>query len=136
MCPECGSDRMRLIEFDFGICSQTGYRDCGEYFQCSDCGATGDPEELSVDDRSILGETERSLTMGRPRSRGGHLNELLSFPGCIGQGRSARIGATLLMDWLACQGCSKHRIAQQRTEEQKRRTTNERSREVSDQYTG
>ena len=53
MCPDCGSDRIRLIEFHFGICSQTGYHDCGEYFRCVDCGATGDPDELSIGCGSI-----------------------------------------------------------------------------------
>ncbi|MCL4395325.1 MAG: hypothetical protein M1482_11085 [Chloroflexi bacterium] len=46
MCPECGSDHISIEEFDFGICSQTGYHDAGERFHCGACGATGDADEL------------------------------------------------------------------------------------------
>ena len=46
MCPECGSDHISIEEFDFGICSQTGYHDAGERFRCGACGATGDADEL------------------------------------------------------------------------------------------
>jgi len=46
MCPECGSDHISIEEFDFGICSQTGYHDTGERFRCGACGATGDADEL------------------------------------------------------------------------------------------
>ena len=42
MCPECGSDHISFEEFDFGVCSQTGYHDAGERFSCGACGATGD----------------------------------------------------------------------------------------------
>ncbi len=42
MCPECGSDHITFEEYDFGICSQTGYHDAGERFRCGTCGATGD----------------------------------------------------------------------------------------------
>ncbi len=42
MCPECGSDHVTIEEYDFGICSQTGYHDAGERFRCGACGATGD----------------------------------------------------------------------------------------------
>ncbi len=46
MCPECGSDHISIEEFDFGICSQTGYHDVGERFRCGACGATGEADEL------------------------------------------------------------------------------------------
>jgi len=46
MCPDCGSERIHVIVFDSGVCSETGYHDCGERFQCRDCGSTGDPGDL------------------------------------------------------------------------------------------
>jgi hypothetical protein len=46
MCPECGSDYITIEEFDFGICSQTGYHDAGERFRCGACGATGGASDL------------------------------------------------------------------------------------------
>lgn len=45
-CPECQGDQVRIVEYDFGVCSQTGYRDAGERFQCSDCGFSAGVEEL------------------------------------------------------------------------------------------
>ncbi len=45
MCPECGSDYISIEEYDFGICSQTGYHDAGEHFRCGACGATGDADD-------------------------------------------------------------------------------------------
>lgn len=53
MCPECGSDAIRLVEFDFGICSQTGYHDYGEYYECRECGAKGDPDDLILENRFV-----------------------------------------------------------------------------------
>jgi len=53
MCPECGGDLIRVVEFDFGICSQTGYHDCGERFQCRECGASGSMDDLSID-RNVM----------------------------------------------------------------------------------
>ena len=46
MCPECGSNQVIPEAFDFGICSQTGYRDAGERFRCLACGAQGDAEDM------------------------------------------------------------------------------------------
>ena len=51
MCPECGSYLIRLVQFNFGICSQTGYHDCGEYYECRECGAAGEPNDLVVGNR-------------------------------------------------------------------------------------
>ena len=66
MCPECGGDRIRLVEFDFGTCSQTGYHDCGESFQCLECGATGDPDELvDLDQKMVhLSDGEELVNVG------------------------------------------------------------------------
>lgn len=46
MCPECGSDHISIEEYDFGVCSQTGYHDAGERFRCGACGANGDADDL------------------------------------------------------------------------------------------
>ena len=46
MCPECGSTQVTIDAFDFGICSQTGYRDAGERFHCRECGAQGDADDV------------------------------------------------------------------------------------------
>jgi hypothetical protein len=46
MCPECGSDDLRIDEYDFGVCRETGYRDAGERFECRPCGGTGDVSEI------------------------------------------------------------------------------------------
>ena len=79
MCPECGSDHISIEEYDFGICSQTGYHDCGEYFRCGDCGATGDPDELSVDYGSIPADgaefQDESAALAAGQGR-----DLLNFP--------------------------------------------------------
>jgi hypothetical protein len=56
MCPECGSDQVTIEEYDFGICSQTGYHDSGERFRCGACGATGNADELCTHG-SFLAET-------------------------------------------------------------------------------
>lgn len=45
-CPECLSDNLACVSFDFGACSQTGFHDAGERFECRACGATGDAEEV------------------------------------------------------------------------------------------
>jgi hypothetical protein len=42
MCPECGSDIVSVVEYDFGRCPETGYHDAGERDECHDCGAYGD----------------------------------------------------------------------------------------------
>ena len=49
-CSECLSDNTKTYEYDFGTCPQTGYWDAGERFQCLNCGATGDAEDLVADD--------------------------------------------------------------------------------------
>jgi len=46
MCPECGSDNIRIEPYDFGRCSETGYHDAGERYRCLECGASGDAEDL------------------------------------------------------------------------------------------
>jgi hypothetical protein len=46
MCPECDSTQLKITEFDFGTCPETGYHDAGERFECQDCGAEGDADDL------------------------------------------------------------------------------------------
>ena len=46
MCPECGSENVRVVEYDFGRCRETGYHDAGERYECHVCGACGDAGEL------------------------------------------------------------------------------------------
>ena len=48
MCPECGSDDIRIEPYDFGRCSETGYHDAGERYRCLECGASGDAEDLAA----------------------------------------------------------------------------------------
>ncbi len=48
-CPKCLSDDVEVREYDFGICSETGYHDAGERFRCRACGATGDADDLVAD---------------------------------------------------------------------------------------
>ncbi len=48
MCPECGSDNVRVTEYDFGTCPETGYHDAGERFRCLDCGAQGEATDLAL----------------------------------------------------------------------------------------
>ena len=50
MCPECGSDNVRVEEYDFGKCPETGYHDAGERYRCLECGAIGDADELVSQD--------------------------------------------------------------------------------------
>jgi hypothetical protein len=47
MCPECGSNNVRIEVYDFGVCHETGYHDAGERFECRDCGAKGDVAEVA-----------------------------------------------------------------------------------------
>ena len=68
MCPECGSNNIGLRSYDYGICSETGYRDAGEYFCCNDCGATGDVSEVESDGHladpdGVLRESDASEKM-------------------------------------------------------------------------
>lgn len=46
MCPECGSDNVRIAHYDFGRCQETGYRDAGDRYECIECGYYGEPSEL------------------------------------------------------------------------------------------
>jgi len=46
VCPACGSWKLIAVEYDFGICSQTGYHEAGERFRCTVCGDQGDADEL------------------------------------------------------------------------------------------
>ena len=55
MCPECGSNEVTVNAFDFGVCSQTGYRDAGERFRCRVCGASGDAADCGETDGSSPG---------------------------------------------------------------------------------
>ena len=45
-CPQCGSHDLRIVPYDYGMCSQTGYNDAGERWECKSCGSTGYEEEL------------------------------------------------------------------------------------------
>ena len=70
MCPECGSDAVSVHEYDFGICPQTGYHDAGERFECHDCGAEGDGDDLapSEDEDSSEAKTgERAIVAERAK---------------------------------------------------------------------
>lgn len=46
MCPECGSSNFAIKQYDYGVCSETGYHDAGEQFHCRECGARGDVDDL------------------------------------------------------------------------------------------
>ena len=46
MCPRCGCYNVRIVEYDFGTCPHTGYRDAGVAFECGGCGATGNADDL------------------------------------------------------------------------------------------
>jgi transposase len=46
MCPECGSDNVRVVPYDFRRCPETGYHDAGEAYRCLNCGETGDAHDL------------------------------------------------------------------------------------------
>ena len=45
-CPVCGSDDLRIEEYDFGKCPETGYHDAGERYCCLNCGDSGDASDL------------------------------------------------------------------------------------------
>jgi hypothetical protein len=47
MCPECGSENVRIEEYDFGVCRETGYHDAGEMYCCAACGAGVTPRMLA-----------------------------------------------------------------------------------------
>ena len=68
MCPHCGSDNVEVWPYDFGICPKTGYHDAGERFECRDCGATGDADDLVSDAGGLLDVApadSRDLTSAR-----------------------------------------------------------------------
>jgi hypothetical protein len=46
-CPNCGSDDLRIEEYDFGVCRETGYHDAGERYRCLACGDEGDADDLA-----------------------------------------------------------------------------------------
>ena len=50
MCPVCGSDNVKVVEYDLGRCPETGYHDAGERYECRDCGAYGDADELELEE--------------------------------------------------------------------------------------
>jgi hypothetical protein len=52
MCPGCGSDDVKINEYDFGACRETGYHDAGEIFICRECGETGAAEDLGPSGQS------------------------------------------------------------------------------------
>jgi len=68
MSPECGSDKVEVRPYDFGTCQQTGYHDAGERFECRNCGATGDADDLVSDGGGSLdgaSGNSRDLTSAR-----------------------------------------------------------------------
>jgi hypothetical protein len=72
MCPQCGSDDVRIEEYDFGICRETGYHDAGEIFICRACGAKGEIDELVIpteDDDAAC--NPRSVGSSEPSAGGG-----------------------------------------------------------------
>jgi hypothetical protein len=64
VCPMCGSGDVRVFEYDFGVCSQTGYSNSGERFECSRCGTSGESDELlaCAESDAVLGGVEDSAT--------------------------------------------------------------------------
>jgi ribosomal protein L37AE/L43A len=75
-CPQCDSQNLRIIRYDYGTCSQAGYRDAGERWECRTCGAIGDGDELgtqsevSVDKRSIKAAINGRAGVPGPAWRG------------------------------------------------------------------
>ena len=65
-CPQCGGQDLRIAPFDYGTCSQTGYRDAGERWECRRCGAVGDGEELNPQRGRTSGMTVGSLDATQP----------------------------------------------------------------------
>jgi hypothetical protein len=49
---------MTVIEYDFGVCPDTGYHDTGERFRCFDCGARGDAADLVYPREAVTREPE------------------------------------------------------------------------------
>jgi rubredoxin len=52
MCPQCGSDNVRVGDYDFGRCPETGYHDAGERYECLICGSNGEATELVTEETS------------------------------------------------------------------------------------
>ncbi len=47
-CPECLSTEIVAQSYDYGMDTDTGYRDAGEQFRCLACGEVGDAEDVLV----------------------------------------------------------------------------------------
>jgi hypothetical protein len=47
-CPDCGSDDLDFREYDFGVCSETGYHDAGVRAICRACGSENDERDTEV----------------------------------------------------------------------------------------
>ena len=62
-CPSCGSDAVRCMPFNFGVCPETGYHNSGERFMCSQCGHAGDAEEIDrlVQQAGVVWEEQHSF---------------------------------------------------------------------------
>ena len=54
-CPQCDGRELHIVPSDHGVCSQTGYRDASERWECRTCGATSDEDEL------VMGSREASI---------------------------------------------------------------------------
>lgn len=69
-CPQCGDQDLRMFPYDIGTCSQTGYHDAGERWECRTCGAVSDGEELEMQrgggrtPTTLRGDGERHLGLG------------------------------------------------------------------------
>jgi hypothetical protein len=50
ICPERGGENVRVVEYNFGRCRETGYHDAGERYECPDRKAYGDADELELED--------------------------------------------------------------------------------------
>ena len=46
ICPQCGAQEMIMRVYDYGTCSETGYHDAGEEWQCLQCGSISDEREM------------------------------------------------------------------------------------------
>ena len=53
MCPQCGGVSIVVKPYDYGVCRETGYHDAGERFECCDCGAEGDANEIACDPYAV-----------------------------------------------------------------------------------
>jgi len=57
-CPQCSGQDLRIVPYDYGTCSQTGYRDAGERWECRTCGAIGDGDGLGTQQQKSLVRTD------------------------------------------------------------------------------